>query len=170
MHAPVAAACGRSARREMHDADVTKGRCSRIDSPPRSYYADVIWPANTHYQRFYSPSDCRSSSVRAFPFFSPVNPVLCCGVRSSSSSSSINTELIPEMSIVLCGCVRPTRSLLLSRRAPLFSASPCLVRSPSPPIFRINLNPPARDPQDNAHHVKSTNDAHLSARAGMNLR
>lgn len=114
MHAPVP--LPHAGVHEMHDADVTKGRCSRIDSPPRSYYADVIWPANT-LPGSYSPSDCHSSSVRvsAFPFFSPVNLVFAL-----LSLSSINTELIPEMSIVLCGCVRPRSLLTVSLSAAVF--------------------------------------------------
>jgi len=68
---------------EMHDADVTKGRCSRIDSPPRSYYADVIWPANT------LPGPIRLTataillpSISTSLFFSTINPVFAVARRS----------------------------------------------------------------------------------------
>lgn len=39
--------CVNACVHEMHDIDVTRRRHSRIDSKPRSYYADVICPANT---------------------------------------------------------------------------------------------------------------------------
>jgi len=81
----------------MHDADVTKGRCSRIDSPPRSYYADVIWPANT----LPGPIPIRLAataillpSISTSLFFSAINPVFVV-------APSINTELISKMSIAL---------------------------------------------------------------------
>lgn len=87
---------------EMHEADVTKRRCSRIDNPPRSYYADVIWPANTLPGPIpiSTSSDCHSSShrVSTFLFFSPWL------IRSSLSSPSINTELISKLSVVLRNC------------------------------------------------------------------